>query len=66
MPGVADAAGEGLVDTTHLSDPFLGRIKQVPVKKAILKNGSHYPIEAEALADLHRYSLEFIHEQLNR
>ena len=49
----------------HLSDPFLDRISKVPVKKTILKNGSHYPIEAEALADLHRYSLEFINGQLN-
>ena len=48
-----------------LSDPFLDQIKKVPVKKTILKNGSHYPIEAEALADLHRYCLEFIKEQIN-
>ncbi len=48
----------------HLSDPFLDEIKKVPVKKAILKNGSHYPIEAEALTDLHRECLAFIHDQL--
>lgn len=48
----------------RLSDPFLDRIKKVPVKKTILKNGSHYPIEAEALADLHRFCLEFINSQL--
>ncbi len=49
-----------------LSDPFLDKINKVPVKKTILKNGSHYPIEAEALADLHRYSLGFINEQLGK
>ena len=49
----------------HLSDPFLDRITKVSVTKTILTNGSHYPIEAEALADLHRYSLEFINGQLN-
>ena len=49
-----------------LSDPFLDRIKKVPVKKTILKNGSHYPIESESLADLHRYSLEFVNEQLGK
>ena len=47
-----------------LSDPFLDKIKKVPVKKTILKNGSHYPIEADALDDLHKYCLEFIREQL--
>ena len=50
----------------NLSDPFLDKINKVFVEKKILKNGSHYPIEAEALADLHRYSLEFINEQLGR
>ena len=49
-----------------LSDPFLDKIKKVPVTKTILRNGSHYPIEPEALADLHRYSLEFINKQLKR
>ncbi len=50
----------------HLSDPFLDAIKKVPVTKTILRNGSHYPIEAEALDDLHKYSLEFINKQLKR
>ena len=49
-----------------LSDPFLDAIKKVTVKKTILKNGSHYPIEAEALADLHRECLEFINNELGR
>lgn len=43
-----------------LSNPFLDKIKKVPVKKVILRNGSHYPIEKEALEDLHKYILEFI------
>lgn len=47
-----------------LSDPFLDEIKKVKVTKTVLKNGSHYPIEPEALADLHRYALEFITEQM--
>ena len=47
-----------------LSDIVLDKIKRVPVKKVKLRNGSHYPIEAEALEDLHRYILEFINENL--
>lgn len=49
-----------------LSDPFLDLIQKVPVTKTILRNGSHYPIEAEALADLHKYAIEFIKRQLNQ
>ena len=48
----------------HLSDPFLDRIKKAPVTETVLKNGSHSPIEAEALADLHRECLAFIRTQL--
>lgn len=44
----------------YLSDPFLNKINKVSVKKVLLRNGSHYPIEKEALADLHHYILEFI------
>lgn len=47
-----------------LSDAFLDKITKVPVEKVILKNGSHYPIEKEALADLHKYILEFINSNL--
>lgn len=47
-----------------LSDIVLGKIKKVPVKKVKLRNGSHYPIEAEALEDLHQYILKFISENL--
>lgn len=43
-----------------LSNPFLDKISKVPVKKVILRNGSHYPIEREALEDLHKYILDFI------
>lgn len=49
-----------------LSDPFLDEIKKVPVTKTILRNGSHYPIEADALADLHKYALYFINNRLAR
>lgn len=47
-----------------LSDIVLEEIKKVPVKKVILRNGSHYPIEEEALEDLHRYILEFLNENI--
>ncbi|MBS5725682.1 MAG: alpha/beta hydrolase [Clostridiales bacterium] len=47
-----------------LSDIVLDKIKKVPVKKVKLRNGSHYPIEAEALEDLHTYILEFLNENL--
>ncbi len=48
----------------YLSDIVLDKIKKVPVKKTVLRNGSHYPIEKEALEDLHKYILEFINENL--
>lgn len=47
-----------------LSDIVLDKIKKVPVKKVTLRNGSHYPVEAEALEDLHNHILEFIKENL--
>ena len=47
-----------------LSDLVLDKIKKVAVKKVKLRNGSHYPIEAEALEDLHRSVLDFINENL--
>lgn len=49
----------------HLSDPFLDKITKVEVTKTILRNGSHYPIEKEALEDLHKYCLEFINKQIS-
>jgi len=33
----------------HLSEPFLARITHVPVRKVMLPNGGHYPLEKEAL-----------------
>lgn len=47
-----------------LSDIFLDKIRKVPVKKKILKNGSHYPIETKALEDLHKYILDFVQDNL--
>jgi len=47
-----------------LSDIVLNKIKKVTVRKVKLRNGSHYPIEAEALEDLHQYIMEFINENL--
>ena len=48
----------------HLSEPFLNAITKVKVTKTILRNGSHYPIEPEALEDLHAYILEFLRGNL--
>lgn len=48
-----------------LSDPFLDQIEKVPVTKTLLRNGGHYPIEPEALADLHRFALGFINDRLS-
>ena len=50
----------------RLSDPFLDKIRKVPVTKTVLRKGSHYPIEADALADLHRNILEFLNVQLKK
>lgn len=47
-----------------LSDQFLDRIKKVSVDKVILSNGSHYPIEDDALHDLRKYVIRFIGENL--
>ncbi len=47
-----------------LSDAFLDKIKKVPVRKTVIHNGSHYPIEEEALADLLNNILIFLEEQL--
>ena len=48
----------------RLSDMFLKNIKKVSVTKTVLTNGSHYPIEAEALTQLHDHCLDFIQKQL--
>ena len=49
-----------------LSDIFLDKIQNVPVTKAVLRNGSHYPIEQEALADLHNYMLDFLEKTVEK
>lgn len=48
----------------RLSDPFLAKITHVPVQKTVLKNGGHYPIEKEALDELHQNTLNFINNNL--
>ena len=47
-----------------LSDDFLNQIEKVPVTKTVLQNGSHYPIEKEALSDLQTSVLSFLRNQL--
>lgn len=47
-----------------LSDDFLNQIEKVPVTKTVLQNGSHYPIEKEALSDLQTSVLSFLRDQL--
>ncbi|WP_114240763.1 alpha/beta hydrolase [Dyella sp. C9] len=36
----------------HLSEPFLGRIRQVPAKTVMLENAGHYPLELPGLPQL--------------
>lgn len=49
----------------HLADLTLDKISHVPVRKVVLRHGSHYPIEREALEDLRAYALEFLGEHLD-
>jgi pimeloyl-ACP methyl ester carboxylesterase len=44
----------------ELSEPFLDKIKKVPVDMILLRDGGHYPIEADALFQLHEASVAFI------
>ena len=44
----------------YLSEPFLNRIRNVPVTIKRLESGSHYPVEKMALEQLHAYITEFI------
>jgi pimeloyl-ACP methyl ester carboxylesterase len=46
----------------HLSEPFLARIKHVPVTKIDLPNGGHYPLEKEALDPMVDAIEKFAHE----
>ncbi|TLQ04284.1 alpha/beta hydrolase [Pediococcus stilesii] len=48
----------------RLSDPFLDQLTHVKVTKTTLRNGSHYPIEATALSDLHDAMLLFLKENI--
>lgn len=48
----------------HLSDLFLKDVSKVTTEKIILRNGSHYPIEKEALTDLHKATNDFIIKHL--
>lgn len=48
----------------RLSDSFLKKITHVSVEKVVLKSGSHYPIEEEALVALHQNVRNFINHQL--
>ncbi|WP_260436253.1 alpha/beta fold hydrolase [Burkholderia sp. Bp9143] len=36
----------------HLSEPFLARIRNVPVKVEMLDNAGHYPLEQPGLAQM--------------
>jgi alpha-beta hydrolase superfamily lysophospholipase len=46
----------------HLSEPFLKRIKKVPVKVVMLENAGHYPIEEPGLTQMHDAVLKFVNE----
>ncbi|WP_282507136.1 hypothetical protein [Burkholderia cepacia] len=36
----------------HLSEPFLARIRHVPVRIAMLENAGHYPLEQPGLSQM--------------
>lgn len=48
----------------YLSDAFLNKISKVSCEKTLLRKGSHYPIEKEALEDLHQSIITFIQKNL--
>lgn len=48
----------------HLSQPFLEKIKKVPVTITTLENGGHYPVEETALDQLNAAILDFLAENL--
>jgi alpha-beta hydrolase superfamily lysophospholipase len=48
----------------HLSEPFLKRIKRVPVKIVMLENASHYPIEEPGLTQMRDAILNFVNENI--
>lgn len=48
----------------HLSTPFLDQMTKVPVTIKHLAHGGHYPVEPQALTQLHDFSLQFIQQIL--
>ncbi|MDR1361321.1 MAG: alpha/beta hydrolase [Rickettsiales bacterium] len=44
----------------NLSEPFLDRIKKVPVDIVVLMNGGHYPVEEPALTQMHTAIMSFV------
>lgn len=48
----------------RLAELTLDKIHKVPVRREVLRQGSHYPIERTALEDLRRYALEFLSDNL--
>ena len=50
----------------HLSDLFLDRIGKVPVRKAMLDNAGHYPIEQPGLRQMHEAIVQFARECVDR
>lgn len=48
----------------RLAELTLDKIHKVPVRREVLRQGSHYPIERTALEDLRRYVLEFLSDNL--
>ena len=48
----------------YLAELTLRKIGRVPVRREVLRHGSHYPIERSALEDLRRYVLEFLADNL--
>lgn len=47
-----------------MAEAFTKRLKKVPVRKVMLDNGSHYPVEEPALTQMHDAILAFVHENL--
>lgn len=49
----------------HLSDPFLDRVIKVPVRKVMLDNAGHYPIEQPGLRQMHDAIVQFARDCAN-
>lgn len=50
----------------HLSNLFLDRIKKVPVRKVMLDNAGHYPIEQPGLRQMHDAIVQFASDCADR